>query len=46
MDALQPSWKFSALTFALLGVSITGWAADNAQVATAETVQVLKTLKL
>ena len=46
MDALQPSWKFSALTFALLGVSITGWAADNAQVATAEPVQVLKTLKL
>jgi len=46
MDALQPSWKFSALTFALLSVSITGWAADNAQVTTAEPVQVLKTLKL
>ena len=46
MDALQPSWKFSALTGALLSVSITGWAADNTSAVTEEPVQTLKTLKL
>ena len=46
MDALQPSWKFSALTCALLSVSITGWAADNTSAVTEEPVQTLKTLKL
>ncbi|MCJ8160443.1 TonB-dependent receptor plug domain-containing protein [Acinetobacter zhairhuonensis] len=47
MDALQPCWKFSALTCALLGISITGWAADTTQATvTDEPVQTLKTLKL
>lgn len=46
MDALQPSWKFSALTCALLGISITGWAAETTQAVTEEPVQTLKTLKL